>query len=80
MMRYFSLRQENNSIVKRSRFGLLGEDGIRIVVLSFQIVPLIAPVGREAQHLLLVERRVAGFIETRLDTVRFVPMLSGIEK
>jgi len=41
---------------------------------------LIAPVGREAQHLLLVERRVAGFIETRLDTVRFVPMLSGTEK
>ena len=41
---------------------------------------LIAPVGRETQQLLLVERRVAGFIETRLDMVRFVPMLSGTEK
>jgi protein-L-isoaspartate(D-aspartate) O-methyltransferase len=41
---------------------------------------LIAPVGRDEQQLLLMERRVAGFIETRLDMVRFVPMLPGLAK
>ncbi|MBL8382205.1 MAG: protein-L-isoaspartate(D-aspartate) O-methyltransferase [Burkholderiales bacterium] len=41
---------------------------------------LIAPVGADEQQLLLVERRVAGFIETRLDLVRFVPMLPGLAK
>ena len=41
---------------------------------------LIAPVGREEQELLLVERRVAGFIEKRLEMVRFVPMLKGLAK
>jgi protein-L-isoaspartate(D-aspartate) O-methyltransferase len=41
---------------------------------------LIAPVGSGEQQLLLVERRVAGYIETRLDLVRFVPMLPGLVK
>ena len=41
---------------------------------------LIAPVGRGEQQLLLVERRVAGYIQTRLDMVRFVPMLPGTTK
>jgi protein-L-isoaspartate(D-aspartate) O-methyltransferase len=31
------------------------------------------------QNLLLVERRAEGYIETRLESVRFVPLLSGIE-
>jgi protein-L-isoaspartate(D-aspartate) O-methyltransferase len=29
--------------------------------------------------LCLIERRPEGFVETRLDAVRFVPLLSGIE-
>lgn len=41
---------------------------------------IIAPVGRGEQQLLLVERRVAGFIEARLDMVRFVPMLPGLAR
>lgn len=41
---------------------------------------LIAPIGRGKQELMLVERRVAGFIEKRLDPVHFVPMLAGLEK
>lgn len=41
---------------------------------------LIVPVGSGEQQLLLVERRVAGYIETRLDLVRFVPMLPGLVK
>ncbi len=41
---------------------------------------LIIPVGSAEQQLLLLERRVAGYIETRLDLVRFVPMLHGLVK
>lgn len=41
---------------------------------------LIVPVGSSEQQLLLVERRVAGYIESRLDLVRFVPMLPGLAK
>ena len=41
---------------------------------------LIVPVGSDEQQLLLVERRVAGYIENRLDLVRFVPMLPGLVK
>ena len=41
---------------------------------------MIVPIGREEQQLQLVERRVAGYIETRLDMVRFVPMLRGLAK
>lgn len=37
------------------------------------------PVGATEQVLYLVERKLEGFIETRLDPVRFVPLLSGME-
>ena len=40
---------------------------------------MLMPVGTLEQHLLLIERRAEGFIETRLDGVRFVPLLSGLE-
>ena len=40
---------------------------------------MLMPVGTLDQHLLLIERRAEGFIETRLDGVRFVPLLSGLE-
>jgi protein-L-isoaspartate(D-aspartate) O-methyltransferase len=39
---------------------------------------IIVPVGSDDQQLALVERRVAGFIEKRLEPVRFVPMLPGL--
>lgn len=35
--------------------------------------------GREIKYLVLVERRAEGCVETRLDSVRFVPLLSGLE-
>jgi protein-L-isoaspartate(D-aspartate) O-methyltransferase len=41
---------------------------------------LIIPVGTSSQQLKLVEKRVAGVIETQLDMVRFVPMLNGLVK
>lgn len=37
------------------------------------------PVGGESQYLCLVERTPQGFIETKLDAVRFVPLLPGVE-
>lgn len=41
---------------------------------------LVLPVGNsQEQSLLLIERRVDKFIETRLDPVRFVPLLPGTE-
>jgi protein-L-isoaspartate(D-aspartate) O-methyltransferase len=40
---------------------------------------LILPLGTASQQLVLVERRAEGFVETRLDGVRFVPLLSGVE-
>jgi protein-L-isoaspartate(D-aspartate) O-methyltransferase len=40
---------------------------------------LILPLGTTSQQLVLVERRAEGFVETRLDGVRFVPLLSGVE-
>ncbi len=40
---------------------------------------MLMPLGTEQQRLLLVERRAEGFVETRLDSVRFVPLLSGLE-
>jgi protein-L-isoaspartate(D-aspartate) O-methyltransferase len=40
---------------------------------------LIMPLGNENQVLLLVEHGPRGFIETRFDAVRFVPLLSGVE-
>lgn len=41
---------------------------------------LIIPVGTSSQQLKLIEKRVAGVIESQLDMVRFVPMLNGMVK
>ena len=40
---------------------------------------MLLPLGAGEQNLLLVERKAEGFVETRLDSVRFVPLLSGLE-
>ncbi|MBS1229601.1 MAG: protein-L-isoaspartate O-methyltransferase [Proteobacteria bacterium] len=40
---------------------------------------MLLPVGSGDQFLLLIERRAQGYVETRLDSVRFVPLLSGLE-
>ncbi len=38
---------------------------------------LVAPVGSDEQELVLVENRLEGFVQTRLDAVRFVPLRGG---
>jgi protein-L-isoaspartate(D-aspartate) O-methyltransferase len=40
---------------------------------------LVLPVGAVEQYLSFVERTPAGFVESRLDGVRFVPLLSGTQ-
>ncbi|HRD90874.1 MAG TPA: protein-L-isoaspartate(D-aspartate) O-methyltransferase [Accumulibacter sp.] len=40
---------------------------------------LILPLGAAAQQLVLIERCREGLVETRLDAVRFVPLLSGVQ-
>lgn len=40
---------------------------------------LVLPVGASEQYLSLVERSPQGYTETRLDAVRFVPLLSGTQ-
>ncbi|MGL5631614.1 MAG: protein-L-isoaspartate(D-aspartate) O-methyltransferase, partial [Azovibrio sp.] len=40
---------------------------------------LVLPVGGNEQYLCLVERNSQGFSESRLEMVRFVPLLSGVE-
>ena len=40
---------------------------------------LLLPLGTGEQTLLMYERRPEGLVETRLDSVRFVPLLSGLE-
>ena len=40
---------------------------------------MLLPLGTNDQFLVLIERRAEGYIETRLDCVRFVPLLSGVE-
>ncbi|HEX5804589.1 MAG TPA: protein-L-isoaspartate(D-aspartate) O-methyltransferase [Azospira sp.] len=40
---------------------------------------MMLPLGSNEQVLCLIERRPEGFVESRLDAVRFVPLLSGIE-
>jgi protein-L-isoaspartate(D-aspartate) O-methyltransferase len=40
---------------------------------------MILPLGSGEQFLRLIERRAEGFVETRLEGVRFVPLLSGLE-
>ncbi len=40
---------------------------------------LAMPLGRAEQVIVLVERGAGGFVETRFDAVRFVPLLPGVE-
>ena len=40
---------------------------------------MLLPLGSGEQYLLLIERHAEGYVETRLDGVRFVPLLSGLE-
>jgi protein-L-isoaspartate(D-aspartate) O-methyltransferase len=40
---------------------------------------MLLPMGSGDQFLLLIERHAHGYVETRLDGVRFVPLLSGLE-
>ncbi|MDD2928921.1 MAG: protein-L-isoaspartate(D-aspartate) O-methyltransferase [Sideroxydans sp.] len=39
---------------------------------------MVLPVGTQEQYLVLVERTESGFKETRLEAVKFVPLLAGI--
>lgn len=40
---------------------------------------MLLPLGVNNQILVLIERRAEAYVETRLDGVRFVPLLSGVE-
>ena len=40
---------------------------------------MMLPLGTADQYLVLIERTASGFVETRFDAVRFVPLLSGVE-
>ena len=40
---------------------------------------LVLPVGAAEQYLSYIERSPQGYVETRLDAVRFVPLLSGTQ-
>ncbi len=40
---------------------------------------MILPLGAGEQYLALIEHRAEGYVESRLDNVRFVPLLSGVE-
>ncbi len=40
---------------------------------------MLLPLGTTEQNLLMIERRPEGYVETRLDGVRFVPLLSGLQ-
>ena len=40
---------------------------------------MLLPLGAGSQFLHLVEHRPEGFVNSRLDAVRFVPLLSGLE-
>jgi protein-L-isoaspartate(D-aspartate) O-methyltransferase len=40
---------------------------------------LMIPVGTDPQVLCLIERGPQGFVESRFDAVRFVPLLPGVE-
>ena len=39
---------------------------------------MVMPMGAREQHLCVIERTAGGFSQARLDTVKFVPMLSGL--
>ncbi len=43
------------------------------------LLPVLSPSGAGDQFLSLIERRAEGCVETRLDSVHFVPLLSGLE-
>ena len=40
---------------------------------------MLLPVGSAEQNLLLIERTEQSYVQTRLDAVRFVPLLTGLE-
>jgi protein-L-isoaspartate(D-aspartate) O-methyltransferase len=40
---------------------------------------MLLPLGSVEQHLMLIERHAEAYLETRLDGVRFVPLLPGLE-
>ncbi|UCV10460.1 protein-L-isoaspartate(D-aspartate) O-methyltransferase [Dechloromonas denitrificans] len=40
---------------------------------------LVLPIGTTEQYLCFIERTPQGFVETRLDAVRFVPLLAGTQ-
>jgi protein-L-isoaspartate(D-aspartate) O-methyltransferase len=40
---------------------------------------LILPVGSTEQYLSFIERTSQGYVENRLDAVRFVPLLAGMQ-
>lgn len=40
---------------------------------------MVLPVGTSEQYLRFIERSAQGYVETRLDAVRFVPLLSGTQ-
>jgi protein-L-isoaspartate(D-aspartate) O-methyltransferase len=40
---------------------------------------LVLPIGTAEQYLSLIERTPQGYVETRLDAVRFVPLLAGTQ-
>ena len=39
---------------------------------------MVVPMGTREQHLCVIERTARGYTESRLDAVKFVPMLSGL--
>jgi protein-L-isoaspartate(D-aspartate) O-methyltransferase len=41
---------------------------------------MVYPKGSQEQYLCVIERNPQGYVETILDEVRFVPILSGIVK
>jgi protein-L-isoaspartate(D-aspartate) O-methyltransferase len=40
---------------------------------------MIMPLGVATQQLTLIEKQGETFVETRLEAVRFVPLLTGVE-
>ncbi len=40
---------------------------------------LVLPIGTSEQYLSFIERKPQGYVETRLDAVRFVPLLAGTQ-
>ena len=39
---------------------------------------MVVPMGAHQQNLCVIERTTGGFTQTKLDAVKFVPMLSGL--